>query len=96
MDNLQQELKNLKSDIIGSSKSERDVLERRIREIKSQAAEGGPVVETEPIEPIQVGDIDATDAAEHLADEFAVDLRIVVGTGKDGRITLQDVRNFLK
>jgi GT2 family glycosyltransferase len=39
--------------------------------------------------------IDATDAARRLATEYDIELRLVDGTGKDGRITVSDVRELL-
>lgn len=35
---------------------------------------------------------EATDAAEELAAELGVDLASIEGTGKDGRVTVADVR----
>lgn len=37
-------------------------------------------------------DIEATEGARDLAEEAGVDLRVVKGTGEDGRITKGDVR----
>jgi len=39
---------------------------------------------------------DATDAAKALAEENAIDLTAVIGTGKDGRITIGDVRALIE
>lgn len=41
-------------------------------------------------------DIDATEAAVALAEENGVDLGAITGTGKDGRITVGDVRAVLE
>lgn len=38
---------------------------------------------------------DATDAAIQLANEHGLDLDSVIGTGKNGRITLNDVRAII-
>lgn len=40
-------------------------------------------------------EIDATDGAKELADEEGVDLSQVQGTGKDGRITKEDVEDHI-
>lgn len=49
-----------------------------------------------PVPPELVGadgeETEATDAAEELAAELGVDLATVEGTGKDGRVTVADVR----
>lgn len=42
-------------------------------------------------EPLPEGEIDATDAARELADEYGVDLAFVEGTGEDGRVLKGDV-----
>jgi pyruvate/2-oxoglutarate dehydrogenase complex dihydrolipoamide acyltransferase (E2) component len=39
--------------------------------------------------------IDATDGAQELAAEFGLDLSLVTGTGKDGRILKADVESYL-
>lgn len=39
--------------------------------------------------------IDATDAARELANENSVDLNEVAGTGADGRVTKDDVENYI-
>ena len=40
-------------------------------------------------------DVDATDSARTLANENNVDLNDVEGTGTDGRVTVDDVRNYI-
>jgi pyruvate/2-oxoglutarate dehydrogenase complex dihydrolipoamide acyltransferase (E2) component len=40
-------------------------------------------------------EIDATDSARELANEHGVDLNEVEGSGKDGRVTQDDVKQFL-
>lgn len=57
-----------------------------------------PVFEDDQNEPEVERDnfvANATDAAVVLADENHVNLKNVKGTGKDGRIGVQDVRNYL-
>jgi len=44
---------------------------------------------------IEVDPIDATESAIKLSDENEVDLQDVAGTGKEGRITLSDVRSYI-
>lgn len=53
--------------------------------------------ELEVIEEVEISDgIDATPSARALATEYGVDLSIVPGTGKDGRITRGDVEPFIE
>ena len=47
-----------------------------------------PLVELVPLALV----VDATKAAWALADEKGIDLAYVVGTGKDGRVSVGDVR----
>ena len=54
-----------------------------------------PEPEPEP-EPEPVKQVDATDHAFQLAEESGVDLADIEGTGKDGKITVTDVREHLK
>lgn len=44
------------------------------------------------VEEAEKEEIEATDAASDLAEELGVDLASVEGTGKDGKITVGDVR----
>jgi len=52
---------------------------------EAEAAEGGEAQE-----------IDATEKAREMADDFDVDLAEVKGTGADGRVTVMDVDRFVK
>jgi hypothetical protein len=44
---------------------------------------------------VEEDDVEATDAARNLAEENNVDLTSVQGTGSDGRITVEDVREAI-
>jgi hypothetical protein len=46
-------------------------------------------------EPEQPAEIEATDTAVELAAANGVNLSTVTGTGKDGRVTVGDVRNAI-
>ena len=50
---------------------------------------------TPPGAPSQEEPLDATDAAVALAEEHDIDLSLISGTGKEGRILLSDVREAL-
>lgn len=51
---------------------------------------GSPLPTSPPV------DVEATDAAKAMAARDGVDLRLVSGTGRDGRITEADVRDYQK
>ncbi len=42
------------------------------------------------------GSVHASPSVRHLASEFGIDLRLVVGSGRKGRITREDVRRYVK
>jgi pyruvate/2-oxoglutarate dehydrogenase complex dihydrolipoamide acyltransferase (E2) component len=44
---------------------------------------------------VRQGQIEATDAARRQAQEIGVDLTEIEGTGSEGRITVDDVKNFI-
>ena len=59
-----------------------------------------PKKETIKVEPkevarVQGGELDATSSAAKLADDEGVDISMIEGSGKDGRITKRDVEEFL-
>ena len=56
--------------------------------------EEDPDTAEEDEEPVSQ-EVDVTDSARALAEECGVDLMEMTGTGKDGRITLGDVRKVL-
>jgi pyruvate/2-oxoglutarate dehydrogenase complex dihydrolipoamide acyltransferase (E2) component len=47
------------------------------------------------IDPVAEPEVDATDAARALAAEHGVDLATVPGSGEDGRVLVDDVREVL-
>ena len=53
-----------------------------------------PAVSSQPITPSSNNDVKAIPAVRALAKQLGVDLSRVKGTGKDGRITEDDVRSF--
>ncbi|MFL0797346.1 MAG: 2-oxoglutarate dehydrogenase complex dihydrolipoyllysine-residue succinyltransferase [Cellvibrionaceae bacterium] len=59
----------------------------------STPASAAPVTEAPAAAPAADGDQIASPAARKLADEKGVDLASIAGTGKDGRITKEDVMN---
>lgn len=53
------------------------------------------VVEISEVPQQVTAEVGATDAARALAEERGVDLAAVKGTGKDGKITLKDIKAAL-
>lgn len=63
-------------------------IEEALKEAETNVAE----LDTETLR--QQGEIEATDAARREARELGVDLTQVEGTGSEGRVTVDDVKNF--
>lgn len=71
---------------------------KEVKEVKAPETpeEIEPPVERDEIpDDVDVIEIDATGAAKRLAEGYDIDLAGVEGTGKDGRITAEDVRKLL-
>lgn len=67
-----------------------DIQEPAVTVVESASVEAvEPVEETKPEVPV-------TDAALALAEEHGLDLDLIEGTGKDGKITIGDVRAALE
>jgi pyruvate/2-oxoglutarate dehydrogenase complex dihydrolipoamide acyltransferase (E2) component len=69
--------------------SERKILEVLTKKEKREIFAGDPL-----IQPAKM--FDATDGAVSLANEYHVDLEKVSGTGSNGRITKNDVAQFIE
>ena len=67
----------------------------RIEEGQSEAASTAAPAAKQEEADVQVADTLVNPAAKKLADERNIDLAQVVGTGKGGRITKEDVVNFV-
>ncbi len=59
------------------------------------ASEGQDSADEPSGEPVEPEPVNATDAAIALADEAGIDLAAVAGTGADGRIVINDVRDAI-
>lgn len=67
-----------------------------MRFLEAKALRGAP--ENKALVPggeNKADEIDATDAAQKLADEHNLDLATITGTGANGRITVDDVKAVL-
>ena len=70
-----------------------EVLSEQLINDEMQAS---PLLEIEPIEAEEeLAEIDATGAAQELAEEEGVDLADIEGSGLDGRILVSDVRDAI-
>ena len=65
-----------------------EAIEQALDEAKKNVSE----LDTDRL--MKQGEVDATDAARRQARELGVDLTELEGTGTDGRITVDDVKNF--
>ena len=65
-----------------------EAIEQALDEAKENVSE----LDTDRL--MKQGEVDATDAARRQARELGVDLTDLEGTGTDGRITVDDVKNF--
>jgi pyruvate/2-oxoglutarate dehydrogenase complex dihydrolipoamide acyltransferase (E2) component len=52
------------------------------------------VADLDPEQIRRQGEINATDAARRDARELGIDLTLIEGSGSDGRVTVDDVKNF--
>src|ERR687893_1271986 len=52
------------------------------------------VADLDPEQIRRQGEVDATDAARRDARELGIDITEVEGTGSEGRVTVDDVKNF--
>jgi pyruvate/2-oxoglutarate dehydrogenase complex dihydrolipoamide acyltransferase (E2) component len=69
-----------------------------IRETEEAEPEAITEIAPEPVTDIdtqEAGFIDASIAAGDLASEKGIDLKLVAGSGKDGKITITDVRDYI-
>jgi pyruvate/2-oxoglutarate dehydrogenase complex dihydrolipoamide acyltransferase (E2) component len=65
-----------------------EAIEQALDEAKNNVSE----IDSDQL--MRQGELDATDAARRQAREMGLDLTEIEGTGTDGRITVDDVRNF--
>jgi len=63
-----------------------------IEEALDEAEKNVSDLDTESL--VKQGEVEATDAARRQAQELGVDLTEIEGTGSDGRITVDDVKNY--
>jgi pyruvate/2-oxoglutarate dehydrogenase complex dihydrolipoamide acyltransferase (E2) component len=64
----------------------------RVEESLNEAKKS--VADLDPEQIRRQGEVDATDAARRDARELGIDITEVEGTGSDGRVTVDDVKNF--